>query len=90
MIYRFGNFNLDTRLLELRRGDIPVSIEPQAFDVLRLLIDNRDQIVSKDLLIDHAWDGRIVSEATLSSCINAVRRAVDDDGCGRPRRGVRG
>ncbi len=38
MIYRVGSFDLDTRLLELRRDDVPVPIEPQAFDVLRLLI----------------------------------------------------
>ena len=41
MIYRFGSFDLDTRLMELRRDDTRVSIEPQAFDVLRLLIENR-------------------------------------------------
>ena len=95
MIYRFGSFDLDTRLLELRRDDVPVPIEPQAFDVLRLLIENRDQLVSKDDLIDNVWDGRIVSEATLSSSINAVRRAVGDDGKRQevirtvPRRGFR-
>ena len=95
MIYRFGIYDLDTRLLELRRDDIPVSIEPQAFDVLRLLVENRDQLVSKNDLIDNVWDGRIVSEAALSSCMNAVRRAVGDDGKRQevirtvPRRGFR-
>ena len=95
MIFRFGSFDLDTQLLELRRDDIPVPIEPQAFNVLRLLIENRDRLVSKDDLIDNAWDGRIVSEATLSSCMNAVRRAVGDDGKRQkvirtlPRRGFR-
>ena len=95
MIFRFGSYRLDTRLLELRHDDAPVPIEPQVFDLLRLLIENRDRIVSKDEIIDTVWGGRIVSEATLSSRINAVRRAVGDDGTRQdvvrtlPRRGFR-
>ncbi len=95
MIFGFGSFRLDTRLLELRDNETPVPIEPQVFDVLRMLIENRDRLVSKDELIDNIWDGRIVSETTLSTCINAVRRAVGDDGKRQevirtqPRRGFR-
>ncbi len=95
MIFRFGSFRLDTRLLELRRDDALVPIEPQVFDVLRLLIENRDRIVSKDEIIDAVWDGRIVSEATLSSRMTAVRHAVGDNGKRQdvirtlPRRGFR-
>ena len=95
MIFRFGSFRLDTRLFELRRDDTPVPIEPQVFDLLRLLIENRDEIVSKDEIIDTVWNGRIVSEATLSSRMNAARRAVGDDGNRQdvirtlPRRGFR-
>ena len=44
------------------------------------LVRNRDRIVSKDELIDVIWHGRIVSEAALSSCISAARRAVGDTG----------
>lgn len=55
MIYCFGSFQLDTRLMELRRNDIPVPIVPRAFDLLRLLIENRDRLVSKDELIETIW-----------------------------------
>jgi TolB-like protein len=95
VIFRFGNFQLDTRIKELHRDEAPVAIVPQAFDALLLLIENRDRLVSKDDLIENVWDGRIVSEAALSSCINAVRRAVGDDGKRQevirtlPRRGFR-
>jgi pimeloyl-ACP methyl ester carboxylesterase len=44
------------------------------------LIENREQVVSKDQIFDAVWDGRIVSEATLSSRINAARRALGDSG----------
>ena len=58
--------------------DCPV--EPQVFDVLVYLIHNRDRVVSKDDLIAGVWDGRVVSESTLASRINAVRKAVGDSG----------
>jgi len=44
------------------------------------LIRNRDRVVSKDDLLANVWDGRIVSESTLTSSINAVRKAVGDSG----------
>ncbi|MEE8334605.1 MAG: winged helix-turn-helix domain-containing protein [Alphaproteobacteria bacterium] len=95
MIYRFAEFALDTELYELRRGGEPVAVEPQVFSLLLHLIENRDHVVSKDDLIAAVWHGRIVSDATLSSRINAARRAVGDNGKAQavirttPRRGFR-
>lgn len=80
MIYCFGRFELDTRLLELRRAGLPVRIVPRAFDLLRLLIEQRGRLVGKDELIETVWHGRVVSDATVGSCVNAARRAVGDDG----------
>ena len=80
MIYRFGNFALDTELLELKSGQNPVALEPQVFTLLAYLIENRSHVVSKQELIDTVWEGRIVSDDTLNSRINAARRAVGDTG----------
>jgi TolB-like protein/Tfp pilus assembly protein PilF len=49
-------------------------------DLLVYLLQNRDRVVSKDDLIASVWGGRIVSESTLTSRINAARRAIDDSG----------
>jgi TolB-like protein len=57
-----------------------VPIEPQVFDLLVLLLENRDRVVSKDDLIDSVWGGRIVSYSTLTSRINAARKALGDSG----------
>lgn len=95
MIYRFGDYSLDTQNYELCRGDESVATEPQVFSLLVCLIERRDRVVSKDELIDRIWDGRIVSDATLSSRISAARHAVGDSGAGQkfirtlPRRGFR-
>jgi TolB-like protein/DNA-binding winged helix-turn-helix (wHTH) protein/Flp pilus assembly protein TadD len=78
--FRFGDFEINVARQELRRAGAIVHIEPQVFDLLVHLIRNRDRIVSKDELIDVIWQGRIVSEATLSSRISAARRALGDSG----------
>jgi TolB-like protein len=95
VIFSFGTFNLDTQRFLLRNGDDVVDIEPQVFSVLLYLIENRDRVVTKDEFIDHIWDGRAVSDGTLSTRINAARKAVGDDGKSQaviktfPRRGFR-
>jgi DNA-binding winged helix-turn-helix (wHTH) protein len=80
MLMAFGDHELDLPRQELRRRGEVVRVEPQVFDLLVLLIENRDRIVSKDEILDRIWDGRAVSEAALSSRINAARRAVGDSG----------
>jgi DNA-binding winged helix-turn-helix (wHTH) protein/pimeloyl-ACP methyl ester carboxylesterase len=78
--FRFENHVLDTDRRELRRGPDLVAVEPQVFDLLLYLVRNRDRVVSKDDLIAAVWGGRIVSDSTLDSRINAVRKAVGDNG----------
>lgn len=76
----FEKYVLDTDRRELRRGESPVPVQPQVFDLLVHLIENRDRVVTKDDLLEAVWNGRIVSESTLISRINAARRAIGDDG----------
>jgi adenylate cyclase len=80
MLYRFEDYVLDAGRRELRRGPALVGIEPQVFDLLVFLVTNRDRVVSKENLLASVWGGRIVSESTLDSRINAVRRAIGDTG----------
>jgi len=95
MTYRFGNHVLDPQGFELTENGEPVPLEPQVFSLIVLLIENRDRVVTKDELIEVIWNGRIVSEATLSSRISAARRALGDTGSQQsvirtiPRRGFR-
>ena len=95
MSYRFGDYVLDPQNYELSKNGAAVALEPQVFSLILLLIENRERVVTKDELIDKVWNGRIVSEATLSSRISAARRAVGDSGATQsvihtiPRRGFR-
>lgn len=80
MIYRFGGFSLDAALFELSDNGTSVAIEPQVFSLLLCLIENADRVVSRDDLINEIWNGRSISDTTLSSRISALRRAVGDTG----------
>src|SRR2546423_6051849 len=80
LLFLFEDFALDCERRELRRRNELLSVEPQVFDLLQYLIRNRDRVVSKDDLLAAVWQGRIVSEATVSSRINAARGALHDSG----------
>ena len=80
MRFLFSDHLLDTDRRELRRGAAAIALEPQVFDLLVYLLENRDRVVSKDDLIASIWDGRIVSDSSVTSRINAARKAVDDNG----------
>ena len=80
MIYHFGSCTVDTGAYELLRDGERVPVEPQVFDLLILLLDNRDRIVTRDEIVEGVWRGRIVSEAAISSRIKSARRAIGDDG----------
>jgi TolB-like protein/Flp pilus assembly protein TadD len=79
-IYRFSGLELDTSRFQIRRGGEVLPVQPQVFDVLHYLVANHDRIVSKEELFAKVWDGRVVSEATLSSRIKDVRQLIGDDG----------
>jgi TolB-like protein len=78
--FLFADCLLDTDRRELRRDSKSIAVEPQVFDVLIYLLQNRTRVVSKDDLIASIWEGRIVSDSTLTSRINGARRAIGDSG----------
>ena len=93
--YFFEDFSFDTDRRELRRGTEVIAIAPKVFDLLDYLIGNRERVVSKDDLISAIWQGRVVSDVALTTCLNAVRKAIGDSGDEQrliktfPRKGVR-
>jgi TolB-like protein len=80
LLYCFETYALDSGTRELRCGSELIPLEPQVFDLLVFLIENRDRVVSKDDLFSSVWQGRIMSESTLTSRINAARKAIGDSG----------
>ena len=80
MRYLFEEYAFDTDRRELHRGADVVAVTPQVFDLLDYLIRNRERVVSKDDLINAIWNGRSVSDAALTTRLNAARTAIGDFG----------
>ena len=80
MLYRFDQFELDTKQFSLRTGGSDIHIEPLVFDLLCFFVENAGKVLSRDAIIERVWKGRFVSDAAVSSCVKAVRKALGDDG----------
>jgi DNA-binding winged helix-turn-helix (wHTH) protein/pimeloyl-ACP methyl ester carboxylesterase len=85
--YFFEDYQLDSGARELTRHGRTVPLEPQAFDLLAYLIEQRDRVVGHDELLQAVWGTRYVSESALTTRIKEIRRALEDDG--RSQRTVR-
>ena len=91
----FADFVLDTDRRELRCRSELIALEPQVYDLLLYLVENRDRVVGKDDLIASVWGGRATSDATLTSRVYAARKALGDSGEQQklirtfPRKGLR-
>jgi DNA-binding winged helix-turn-helix (wHTH) protein len=80
MIYSFGDYRIDTVRFEIARRGQVLAVEPQVLDLLIVLIEGRDKVISRDELFARIWKGRIVSDATLSSRIKTARQVIGDNG----------
>ena len=91
----FGDCAMDVERRELRRAGDVVRVEPQVFDLILHLVENRDHVVSKEALLAAVWHKRVISDSALSTRINAARQALGDNGERQqfiqtiPRRGFR-
>lgn len=80
MKHAFATCVLDLDAHVLTRDGVEVHVEPQVFDLLRLLVQSAGDMVSYDQLVDTVWKGRHVSDATIAARISAARTAVGDSG----------
>ena len=80
MIYEFGDCQLNAAAYELRRDGELVKTEPQVLDLLLMLVENRERIVTREEIVDQVWQGRAVSDAAISSRIKTARQLIGDTG----------
>lgn len=80
MRYRFGDFELDSDRFELRRDGQSLPAEPQVLSLLLMLAEAGDRLVTKDELVERIWNGRIVSDAAITSRLKSARQLIGDDG----------
>ena len=94
-LFEFGPFVLDPARRRLLRDGVPQILTPKAFDVLLLLVEQRERVVSKDEIFSTLWPGTFVEEANLTQQIFLLRKLLNGDSATPefvatiPRRGYR-
>ena len=78
--FRIGDYVVDTARYRIGHGDMTVAVEPKVFDLLVHLIRHRDRVLTREELFQAVWDGREVSDATLSNHVMSARKALGDSG----------
>jgi len=76
--HHFGSFTLDPATRRLLKGDAEIHLSTKAFDLLKILIDERARAVPRQELHERLWPSTYVLETNLASLIAEVRRALDD------------
>ncbi|MEZ5812899.1 MAG: winged helix-turn-helix domain-containing protein [Rhizobiaceae bacterium] len=79
-VYRFDDFELDAGAFEIRKDGQKRHVEPQVFDLLHFFVREPGRVIGRDEIIEKVWNGRIVSDATISSAIKSARKALGDSG----------
>src|SRR5688572_14278878 len=80
MKYQIAEFLIDTAQYRISSGDAPIPAEPKVFDLLVYLVRHRDRVVTREELFKEVWDGREVSDATLSNHVKSARKVLGDSG----------
>ena len=80
MKYQVGQFTIDTARFRIGAGETVIPVEPKVFDLLVHLIRHRDRVLTREELFKNVWDGREVSDATLSNHVKSARKVLGDNG----------
>lgn len=79
MVVRFGPFRLDVAQRRLLEGGREIRLAPKAFDLLRVLIDQRPRALAKDDLMSAVWPDVFVTDNNVATVVRDVRAALGDD-----------
>jgi DNA-binding winged helix-turn-helix (wHTH) protein/TolB-like protein len=80
MKYEFEDVLVNTRLFNISKAGLDISTEPKVFDLVVYLIEHRHQPISRDELFENIWQGREVSDTSLSNHIKTARKILGDNG----------
>jgi DNA-binding winged helix-turn-helix (wHTH) protein len=76
VVFEFGDFVLDESAYELRRAGGLLKVDPKIFDLLAYMVKRPGQLVTKNDLVKHVWQGRALSDTVLTGAISRLRKAL--------------
>lgn len=82
MRWRFGAFLLDDEGYRLTRAGEPVALRRKVFDLLVLLVRERERVVPREELVERLWSTTAVGAGSLSGLVNELRSALGEGGQG--------
>jgi DNA-binding response OmpR family regulator len=78
--YTFGNVDVDFKKYEARKGGQPISLTALEFALLHFLLKHKDQVVSRDSILDNVWGNSVfVYPRTIDTHIANLRKKIEDD-----------
>ena len=80
MKYAFGSLSVDTDARSISSAEGPVHLTRKAFDLLRLLLECRSKVLSKDDIYARLWHDSFVTESSLQTLVHEIRQAIDQGG----------
>jgi TolB-like protein/DNA-binding winged helix-turn-helix (wHTH) protein len=78
-MFRFADYALDIREHTLKQSDQPIYLRPKSFETLAFLVERHGRLVTKDELLERLWTDVVVTEGSLTHCIEEIRHAIGDD-----------
>lgn len=76
--YRLAEFELEPETLRLTTNGSPIPLTHKPFQVLVYLIEHRERVVARRELLETFWQGKDVYEESLTKCVGAIRKALND------------
>jgi two-component system alkaline phosphatase synthesis response regulator PhoP len=79
--YKFGQIELDFRKYEAKKKDKKLEFTPLEFQMLKLFIQKKEQVISRDDFLDKIWgeENTYVSLRTVDSHIANIRKKIEED-----------
>src|SRR3569623_1569072 len=75
-----GEYTFVPACRQLLRAGTPVDLDAKVFDLIVLLVENRERALGKQEVISALWGHRPITDAALSQLLYKARRALNDDG----------
>lgn len=78
LVLNVGDLSLDTLSYEVKRGDQEIKLSNREYTLLEYLMSHDGQVVSKDMIINHVWNGDAdVLPNTVEVYIGYLRNKID-------------
>ncbi len=76
--YQIGKVGFSPDACELHKDGLTEHLQPQVRNVLLVLVEHAGEVVSKETLLEQAWQGRAASDECLTRCISILRKHFSD------------